>query len=290
MSIEGEFLFLRAVGEFLKEGGGEDRRVWRVLLLNLKEQLWMRSVREDADGKKLRMMVVGSSQMKRMAEEMVLRNENEVEMSSCERIEGEQMAEKMAETLRRVEQRKEDLDVILVGGPSNSLVSHGTKGERGFGGERTVKVTRKENGQEEWEVRYHMTDQVKITMTQKRELVDRMTGFMEELNRVAGDGVRVVWVTIFPRFVKTCCKNHMTDEDVWLLDGVRRDVNREIKDGLAEQGQKVEVVEWWRLLGRDEDTTVTEIRKADWLDGDNVHLKSKMNSMAAEILCNRLLG
>ncbi len=66
-----------------------------------------------------------------------------------------------------------------------------------------------------------------------------------------------------PRFVKTCCKDHMADEKVWLLlDGLRRDVNRKSKDGPVEKRLKVEVVEWWRLLGRNEDVTVTEIRKA----------------------------
>ncbi len=62
---------------------------------------------------------------------------------------------------------------------------------------------------------------------------------------------------------EVCCKDHMADEEVWLLlDGLRRDVNRKSKDELVEKGLKVEVVEWWRLLGRNEDVTVTEKRKA----------------------------
>jgi hypothetical protein len=36
----------------------------------------------------------------------------------------------------------------------------------------------------------------------------------------------------------------MTDEDVWLLDGVRRDVNRDIMERLTDKGSKVETVDW----------------------------------------------
>jgi hypothetical protein len=50
--------------------------------------------------------------------------------------------------------------------------------------------------------------------------------------------VRMIWVTMFPRFVKTCCKDH---EEVWLLDGLRRDVNRKSKNGLVEKRPNVEV-------------------------------------------------
>jgi hypothetical protein len=46
--------------------------------------------------------------------------------------------------------------------------------------------------------------------------------------------VRVVHVTMFPRFIDECCKGYMADEDVWLFDGIRRDVNREIRYALAD--------------------------------------------------------
>jgi hypothetical protein len=49
---------------------------------------------------------------------------------------------------------------------------------------------------------------------------------------------------MFPRFVERCCDDHMTDEDVWLFDGIRRDVNREVKEGLTDSGVGVEMVDW----------------------------------------------
>jgi hypothetical protein len=41
----------------------------------------------------------------------------------------------------------------------------------------------------------------------------------------------------------------MTDEDVWLLDGVRLDVNKEIVDRMTDKGLRVETLQWWTLLG-----------------------------------------
>jgi hypothetical protein len=134
-----------------------------------------------------------------------------------------------------------------------------------------------------------MTDPVKITMAEKAELVDRMVNLVDDVRRMVDETVRVVMVTIPPRFVKPCCKEHMTDEDVWLLDGLRRDVNREISDELTDRKLCVDIVEWWTLLGESDDLTITDIRKRDFLDNDNVHLKKRANTLAAEILCTRIL-
>jgi hypothetical protein len=135
-----------------------------------------------------------------------------------------------------------------------------------------LKVTKRENGEEEWTVKYHLTNPVKITMAEKVELVDRMVKFVGEVTETVGDEVRVMNVTMFPSFVKKCCREHMTDEDVWLLDGLHRDVNRKMKDGLVEKRVRVDTVEWWTLTGSNDDMTLNEIRKRDCLDGDNVHL------------------
>jgi hypothetical protein len=57
--------------------------------------------------------------------------------------------------------------MVIVNGPTNSLVRHDREGEREFGGERMVKVMGNKDGDEEWRVTYHMTDPVKTTMTEK---------------------------------------------------------------------------------------------------------------------------
>jgi hypothetical protein len=138
-------------------------------------------------------------------------------------------------------------------------------------------------------VTYHMTDPVRITMMEKMVLVEKMVDLLTEIKSTVGDGVKVIHLTMFPRFVEQCCREHMTDEDVWLLDGIRRDVNREIKDGVTESGQEVEVVDWWTVIGARNELTVSEIRKSGIVCGDNVHLTNGVNRSAADALMHRLL-
>ncbi len=50
-------------------------------------------------------------------------------------------------------------------------------------------------------------------------------------------------MTMFPQFQRVCLKNLITDEDVWLLYDVPRDMNREIEDRVVDRGGDVETVE-----------------------------------------------
>ncbi len=150
-------------------------------------------------------------------------------------------------------------------------------------------MTKDKDGDDEWDLTYHLTDPVKITMTEKAELVEKMVDMMVDMKRTVGSEVRVVHVTMFPRFVEQCCREHMTEEDVWLLDGIRRDVNRETKDMLLESGYDIEVVDWWTLAGARSELTVNEVRRPGLIDKDNVHLTNRTNRIAAVSLLNRLL-
>ncbi len=67
-------------------------------------------------------------------------------------------------------------------------------------------------------------------------------------------------------------------------------MNREIRDEVTERGLRVEVIEWWTLLGEREDLTISDICRRDFLDSDNVHLKKRANNLAAGVLCTRLLA
>jgi hypothetical protein len=58
---------------------------------------------------------------------------------------------------------------------------------------------------------------------------------------------------------------------------------------LTDRKLDVDIVEWWTLLGEKDDLTITDIRKRDFLDSDNVHLKKRANGLAAEIMCTRIL-
>jgi hypothetical protein len=71
----------------------------------------------------------------------------------------------------------EKLDKILVGRPLNSLMIHRKRQESGFKPERLV-VLGEDNskGEQEWVTRYHITEPKRISMAERRALVDRTRG------------------------------------------------------------------------------------------------------------------
>jgi hypothetical protein len=286
--MEGEFVFTRAVGEFLREEvrNGTFKGNY---MLNLKEQMRMRWMRQRGVDKRLRVLLVGASQIKRIGAEMVRMHGDRMRLVGCVRWEDEHTVEGHTEILDEVMNMKDEVDVVVVGGPTNSLMKHGKENARGFGGERQVRVCRRRDGVDEWTVTYHMTDPVRITMAEKMLLVEKMVDLLTEIKSTVGDCVKVVHLTMFPRFVEQCCKDHMTDEDVWLFDGIRRDVIREVKDGLTESGKGVEVVDWWTVIGARNELTVSEIRKSGIVCGDNVHLTTSVNRSTADSLMHRLV-
>jgi hypothetical protein len=258
-------------------------------MLNLKEQMRMRCLRESGVDKRLRVLMVGASQMGRVGDEMQRMHGEKMRLVGRVRMCEEHTADQHMEILEEVTLRRDEMDVVIVWGPTNSLVRHGKEGERGFGGERQVRVVKNSDGEDEWTVTYHMTDPVRITMTEKADLVEGMVELIGGIKRTVGDEVRVLHATMFPRFVERCCDDHMTEEDVWLFDGIRRDVNREIKDGLSESVVGVETVDWWTMVGARNEMTVNEIKRFGMVDIDNVHLTRKMNRTAASALMHRLL-
>jgi hypothetical protein len=131
ISIEGEFAFTKAVGEFLKEevreGGYKGNYV-----LNVKEQLKMRTLREDEDERKLRVVLLGSSQLNRIGNEMERKHKEKMEIVDRVRLEGAEMSVNMEKAKRVLEEHGDEVDVVLVAGPGNRLVVHGKEGERGL--------------------------------------------------------------------------------------------------------------------------------------------------------------
>jgi hypothetical protein len=171
ISVEGEFAFGKAVGEFLREEvrAGTFKENY---LLNLKEQLRLRSLREHENVRKTRVLLIGASQMGRLGEELMTMRVD-LEVVGCLRMEGENTERKNMEMLRELEKKVGTVDMVVVGGPTNSLVRHGKEGEQGFVGKRKVRIEKKKNGEEIWKVTYHLTDSIKINMVEKAELVDR---------------------------------------------------------------------------------------------------------------------
>jgi hypothetical protein len=79
----------------------------------------------------------------------------------------------------------------------------------------------------------------------------------------------------------------MTDEDVCVTDGIRRDVDRDIREMLEDGVDGVTVVDWWDILGLDGDVKLEEIVNMRLIDSDGVHLSSRANRCAAVSLCDR---
>jgi hypothetical protein len=190
--------------------------------------------------------------------------------------------------LRELAQIEEYPTSIVVSGPSNSLMEHGVGEWRGFGPERTVKVRHISGGKvvERWEVRYHMQDPRKISMVEKRQLVDRVVRLVRESQELFPESM-IVYVTMFPRHVEMCCEKdgHMRTADIIGLDSVRRDMDRDVVELLQDLNKDIKVVHWWDLLGLDKDKTVNEVRMLRVIEGDGVHLTSRANRNAAVNLC-----
>jgi hypothetical protein len=287
ISVEGEFAFTQAISKFCRESVREDSFKGNYQF-NLKEQMVRRATwgswREE---KTLRVVMVGGSQMGRIRDEMKKLGGDRVDIVGMVRIPGELDEKAVNFALDELAGLDGLVDKVLVGGPTNSLVVHGVGDQRGFFPERKVLVREDSvTGEQEWCSSYHMTDPRKISMSERRELVDRVTGMIRTI-QVSCPEAEVNYVTMFPRFVNVCCNEHMNEEDVWVMDGIRRDVDRDIKEMLADMDEGVSIVEWWDILGFANDLPVTEIRKMRLLDRDGVHLNTRANKCAAVSLCDR---
>ncbi len=194
----------------------------------------------------------------------------------------------MESVLEKVVELGKIADKVTIGGPGNSLFKHGRGDVKGFCPERTVKVERKVDGEvSRVSVQYHMTEPEKLTMSEKRELIDNVV----ELVRRIGEslpGIQIVYLTMFPRFVDRCCRTagHMTKEDSLVMSGFRKTVDCDIVEELEELG--VEVVYWYSLSGWDGEPGLDELAKKDVLCNDGVHLTHKAKAFAAVSLCCRV--
>ncbi len=102
----------------------------------------------------------------------------------------------------------------------------------------------------------------------------------------------IMYVTMFPRFVEVCCKDHMTEDNVVVVDSIRSEVDRDVEELLQEMDGTIRVVQWWEIIGLGSDMTHDMIRSRGVVDKDGVHLTLTYNTnrIAAASLCTRLSG
>jgi hypothetical protein len=134
-----------------------------------------------------------------------------------------------------------------------------------------------------------MQEPRRITMVEKRQLVDRVVNLVRGAQELFPESV-LVYMTMFPRHVERCCDKdgHMRTSDVIGLDSVRRDVDRDVIEMFQDTDQDVKVIHWWDVLGLEQDKTVGEVRALKVIEGDGVHLTTRANRNAAVLLCRRI--
>jgi hypothetical protein len=291
VSIEGEFAFVRAVGNFCKKGVWNSRYKGNYSF-NVKRQMEMRDLFEQRGNKvnTVSLCIVGGSQLGRLAKEIANGEGNGLKVVGEVRVKGRLEENGVEVALDELARMTEQPEKVLIGGPTNSLVEHGTGDTRGFGPERKVKVrVNRSTGETEWETRYHLSKLRKIGMVERRDLVDRTVRLIRGAQAIF-PWAEVSYVTMFPRHVEPCCDRHMTQEDVWVMDSIRRDVDRDIVDMLGDGDDGVSVIEWWDVLGFEKDMTVKEMQRMGFVGDDGVHLTRRANRCAAASLCIRYRG
>ena len=256
--------------------------------LNLKEQMEGRMGRIWGEGSKVKVVMLGGSQIGRICEELVNKGREAVEVEGWVKVNGRFDRNEMERVLDELEVRGSGVDKVVLGGPGNSLFRHGRTSDKGFCPERTIKLGKNVNGEVRTvKVEYHLTDPAKLNVSEKRELVD----LVSELVKGIGErlpNVKIIYVTMFPRHVQVCCgqDGHMTEDDTYVINGFRKTVDGDIVEELEELG--VQVVEWYELFGWEEEPRLGELVKKNVVSGDGVHLTPKANMFAAVSLCHRI--
>jgi hypothetical protein len=67
----------------------------------------------------------------------------------------------------------------------------------------------------------------------------------------------------------------MTDNDIVIVDNLRRDVDRDIVDTLRDADRRIRILEWWDILGLDSDKPAMDVKRMRLVEDDGVHLTSR---------------
>jgi hypothetical protein len=289
VSVEGEFAFTKAVAAYCKEAVREG--TFRgSYVLNIKEQMEQRAVRAEREGWRVNVLMVGGSQIGRIGKEMERKGGVAVERVDTVQVKGLLDRKEVDRVLGELRNMKVKPDKIVVGGPGNSLFRHGEKDNRGFCPERTVRVEKDREGEvKRVKVGFHMTEPTKLTMGERRQLVDRTVELVVGVQKEF-PFAEVWYLTMFPRHVVRCCgkDSHMSEDDCWAMSGFRKGVDADVVEELEEKAVGIRSVEWWETMGWEEEGSLLEVRKKGVVGEDGVHLTEKANTFAAVNLCHRL--
>ena len=286
VSVEAEYAFTNAVSKYTREAVKEGSYNG-IVVGNVKEQLLARARLEEKESGKISVLVVGSSQMGRIAGEMERVGGDVIRVHNWYKIQGEWTLEKLEGLKERVMEDEFVPDKVVIGGPSNSTMRHGPESHRGFGPETVWKMEEGRRGglKGRMTCAYHMTEPVKISLLERSKLVkmvDDLVSFFE-FNLPT---VKVVYVEMFPRFVERCCRKegHMSEDDTWVYDNNRREIEREIRVKL---NGRCEVVKWCESVGSEREPELGQIRRMGVVGSDGVHLSVETCKRTAVYFCSR---
>ena len=134
VSVEAEYAFTNAVSKYTREAVKEGSYKG-IVVGNIKEQLLARARLEEKGSGKVSILMVGGSQMRRIAGEMERIGGDAVRVHNLQKIPGEWTTEKLEKLKERVMEDEFVPDKVVIGGPSNSTIRHGPQSHRGFGAE-----------------------------------------------------------------------------------------------------------------------------------------------------------
>ena len=155
---------------------------------NIKEQLLARARLEEKGSGKTSVLVVGGSQMGRIAGEMERIGGDVIRVHNWQKVPGEWTMEKLEKLKERVMEDEFVPDKVVIGGPSNSTMRHGPESHRGFGPETVWRMEGGRRGRVEDRMvcEYHMTEPVKISLQERSKLVkmvDDLVSFLSSICR-----------------------------------------------------------------------------------------------------------
>jgi hypothetical protein len=137
VSVEAEYTFSSAISRFTKTAK-EEGRYKGSTVRNITEQLKMRARFEGKGRARKYVLLIGASEMSRMASEISKIGEQVIMQGPMVRIRGEWSADKVYQAVEQAKLCEIDPDKIVIAGPGNSQIKHGRTEIRGFGPEKRI--------------------------------------------------------------------------------------------------------------------------------------------------------
>jgi hypothetical protein len=94
---------------------------------------------------------------------------------------------------------------------------------------------------------------------------EKLANFVEDMVRGIREEYKsseIVYIGLLPRHLERCCeeKGHMQGEDIVIMHGARREFDKMVRERI---GKLVDFVEWYEILGFEDEISVKEVRERE---------------------------